>query len=154
MVSGLPWWTFAPVAPVAWALAVVGLVMSGRRHLWNVEEITQETELVKAAPAPAGEVGLVISHQDSNGKFIRGLNLTLPGVTADAFREFARTVTRRGGRLAVIDWTGKGKMFSKNVYGKLLSALIEAGIVEDTSTGRRLTDEGRAALVGFCEGEG
>lgn len=155
----LPWWTFALVAPVAWALAVVGLVASGRRHLWNIEEVTQETAPIEVAPAPApdGEIKLIISRHDENGKFIRGLNLTLPaGVTQAEFYEFARGATRRGASLAVGDWTGAGKPFSKSVYGALLLVLDEAGIIEwrdesNPSVGRRLTDEGRAALVEYVK---
>lgn len=157
----LPWWTFALVAPVAWALAVVALVMSGRRHLWNIEEVTQDSAPAEVAPAraPDGEIKLIISRHDGNGKFIRGLNLTLPaGVGQAKFYEFARGATRRGASLAVGDWTGSGKLFSKSVYNNLLAVLSEAGIIEwrdesNPSVGRRLTDVGRAALVGYCEGE-
>ncbi len=152
MVSGLPWWSFAPVGVGTFAVAMLLILRSNRSHLWSEETVTQDAVPAAPASAPAGEVKLIISRVDANGRFIGGLNLTLPeGVSPDAFREFARTVTRRGGRLAVIDWTGKGNPFSKGVYGKLLATLIEAGIVEDTSAGRRLTDEGRAALVGYSE---
>jgi len=154
----LPWWTFGPVGLWTFAGAILKLIQSNRAHLWSEETVTQDAAPVEPAPAPAGEVGLIISHTNSSGKFIGGLNLTLPkGIPQDKFYEFARGATRRGASLAVVDWTGQGKLFSKPKYNSLLTVLGEAGIVswideENHSVGRRLTDEGRVALVGFCEG--
>lgn len=157
VVGGFPWWGFAPIGVLSFSVFVLVLLHGNRKHMWNEETVTQDAAPVEVAPAPAGEVKLIINHTDGDGGFIRGLNLTLPpGVSQTKFYEFARGVTRRGGRLAVVDWTGQGKPFSKKVYDSLLSVLDEAGIVEwkdnaNRSTGRRLTDDGQAALMGFCE---
>lgn len=155
MVSGFPWWSFGPVGLGSFAIATLALLRSNRRHLWNEEHVSQE------APEPpkaeiTESIGLNIRHENSDGRYVGGLNLTLPdGVSLAMFYEFAKGVTMLGGKLAVDDWCGTGKPFSKKVYGKLLDVLLEADIVvwRDESkpkAGRRLPSSGRRALLAFC----
>ncbi len=159
MVDGLPWWTFGPVGAWAFAGAIWGLIKSNRSHMWNVETITQESEAIQGAgpavAAPSGKVAIEISQVDGDGRFVRGLNLELPGGVSQAdFVEFAKGVTGRGGSLAVGSWTGRGKLFSKSVYNALLDELMEAGIVEwidenNHSVGRQFAAGGQEALKGL-----
>ncbi len=160
VVDGFPWWGFAPIGVLSFSVFVLVLLHGNRKHMWNEEKITQDAAPTEPTPTPDGEIKLIISRHDDSGRFIGGLNLTLPkGIPQDKFYEFAKGVTRRGASLAVVDWTGQGKPFSKPKYNALLLVLDEAGIiewedVENHSVGRQLTDEGRAALVEYVRVKG
>ncbi len=159
MVSGLPWWTFGPVGAWSFAGAIILLIKSNRRHLWNVETITQESESIQGAgPAVAGpkeKIEVTVRHEDNQGRYVKGNEFDLPaGVSASQFSEFARGATGRGGSLAVGSWTGRGKLFSKSVYNALLDELGQAGIVEwidenNHSVGRQFAAGGQEALKGL-----
>lgn len=79
-------------------------------------------------------------------RYIDGLN-----VTADQFAEWVFQIIENGKSLAIGQWTGSGKLFTRSQYDELMSKLKDAGIVVK-SPSWKLTRGGRAALMAYNKG--
>ncbi len=119
------------------------------------EAITKSNDQAKPEPQ---RVELVLTRPDRRGNNHYFFPDVPDTITPDKFLEWAIGVTDGVHTLAEGEWTGKGKLFSKSEYKGLVGGLQTGGLiqwVDDNAhaQGRRLTDEGRAALLSYIEAQ-
>ncbi len=147
-------WDWRVVPGVA-ALVLTGmwvlLLIDHRRLLWAIEtrqdfEIQPEPEPERPERPTAPRLILEVKHDGAR----RGFDFLQLPVTPETFQLWARAVLN-GESLAINQWVGRGKQFSRGEYETLLAELERAGIVRlidvnNPQAGRELTRPGKAAL--------
>lgn len=114
---------------------------------WFIE---QRQHWQSATQSPPGDgVTLTVDHRyrDSYSEAGRSVNYfgTLP-VDVERFNDYARAAVR-GDSLAIAQWVGSGKPFSRNEYDALLALLRRADcVVNVPGKGNRLTSAGGRAF--------
>jgi hypothetical protein len=98
-----------------------------------------------------------VTERDEQAQFRKMTRLELPaGIEPRDFYNFARQVVSEAKGLALSDWVGGGRPFSRAKYEALLDELAAAGLValvnpDAPAQGRKLTRKGRQALMTYCE---
>lgn len=162
-VGALAGWAAATVAP-EYAIQAVGVGASAGVTLawgWLCAERNQRLKRVlpwfleqrenwkRPELGDNGEVQLTVDHIHRDSYSEGGRSIALLGVlpvSVDSFAKWAEGAIR-GDSLAIKQWTGAKKPFSRQDYDNLLSKMREAGIVAKLpGKGHVLTNPGRHAL--------
>lgn len=102
----------------------------------------------RSAPTDQG-VTLTVDHRYRDGHTETGRTTQFFGVLpvdVERFNEYARAVLR-GDSLAIKHWTGKGNLFSRSEYDRLLAQLQHAEtVVNVPGKGNQLTGGGKRAI--------
>jgi len=137
------------------------LLNAHRSLLWIIEEITGtdidgDGQAGKPQPQPQTKpIQLEVNHYKDNQHYQQQI-IDLPqGVTEAMFLEFCKGVTMGKG-LSISEWTGDGKLLSKNEHAEILSRLAMAGMViwineNHHNLGRKLTAKGKATLKAYVD---
>lgn len=149
----LPWWSPIAISGAGMAATWAGLLNSHRKLLWATEH--HETEAAPVAteppkPQPAAATIIEVNYPAEQPGTVHQSRIDLPrGITAEAFRGWAKQVSSGIISPARANWTGSGKPFSRQQYDDLLTVMEAAGIVRDTGDGkgRQLTSGGKRALA-------
>lgn len=100
-------------------------------------------------PGNNGEIQLTVDHRYRDSYSEAGRSIAILGVLpvdVARFREWAQAAIR-GDSLAIKQWTGAQRLFSRDEYDKLLAKLREANIVANLpGRGNLLTVPGKHAL--------
>jgi len=137
------------VALAVLALAWVWLLVDHRRLLWAVENLTHADVNRDGAIGQLEPARLVLEVKHSGGER-SGFDFLHLGIDQADFLTWARAVLG-GQSLAVGQWVGRGRLFTRGQYDALMSELERAGIVRaadarNPQSGRELSPAGRAAL--------
>ena len=137
------------VALAVLALAWVWLLVDHRRLLWAVENLTHADVNRDGAIGQPEPARLVLEVKHSGGER-SGFDFLHLGIDQADFLTWARAVLD-GRSLAVGQWVGRGRLFTRGQYDALMSELERAGIVRaadarNPQSGRELSPAGRAAL--------
>ena len=137
------------VALAVLALAWVWLLVDHRRLLWAVENLTHADVNRDGAIGQLEPARLVLEVKHSGGER-SGFDFLHLGIDQADFLTWARAVLD-GRSLAVGQWVGRGRLFTRGQYDALMSELERAGIVRaadarNPQSGRELSPAGRAAL--------
>ena len=137
------------VALAVLALAWVWLLVDHRRLLWAVENLTHADVNRDGAIGQPEPARLVLEVKHSGGER-SGFDFLHLGIDQADFLTWARAVLG-GQSLAVGQWVGRGRLFTRGQYDALMSELERAGIVRaadarNPQSGRELSPAGRAAL--------
>lgn len=101
-----------------------------------------------------GDITLTVDHRYRDGHTEAGRTFNFLGVLpvdGKRFTEYAEAALR-GDSLAIKNWTGNGKLFSRNEYDDLLKLLQKAKVVANLpGKGNRLTTPGKHALKHVLE---
>lgn len=124
--------------------------------LWVIEKIVQQDlDGDKVIGKPKTQpIPLEINVKNEKGSVLKQLRIDLPpDVEEGTFQEWADMVVS-GKSLAIGNWTGKNKPFTRAAYENFLDSMTEGGIVRwvDTSNrslGRELTPHGKLSLKGY-----
>ncbi len=102
-----------------------------------------------------GEITMTVVHRYRDGHTETGRTFNFLGVLPVDARRFTEYVEKalRGDSLAIINWTGDGKLFSRKEYDELLKMLREANVVVNLpgKKGNTLTTPGKHALKRVLE---
>ncbi|GIK42383.1 MAG: hypothetical protein BroJett011_62160 [Chloroflexota bacterium] len=156
-VNGWPWWTPGPAFILSTSLAWWLISADHQRALWIVEKIiNRDFDGDGQAGAPEPEpITLEIIHKTESGSVKHMLRFQLPeGISQDDFYQFSRGITLEKRSLAESTWTGRGKLFSKGEYSRLLDDLTKAEVIRwrnkaAPAQGRELTKAGYLSFLAY-----
>jgi hypothetical protein len=166
-MASIPWHVtnIALTAEIISGCALAGLALGcgfvAAERSWQLKErlpyfVRQYKMLANDTP-PSDEVTLTVDHRYRDGHTQAGRTInyfgTLP-IDIDRFNEYAHCILRDDS-LAIAQWTGSGRPFSRNEYDRLLGVLRSAGaVVNVPGKGNQLTGGGRRALRQHLKQEG
>jgi hypothetical protein len=164
--ASIPWHLSSPqvaaeiIVGSAFTGGTLGVCWLAKERAWQLgralpAEVNRYFKLSRGerdeGPGP-GPPQLTVDHRYETGRTIQYFG-PLP-VEVDRFNEWAQDALM-GKSLAIAHWTGKGKLFSRQEYEKLLNQLKVAGTVINVSgKGNQLTGGGKRALALHLKQEG
>lgn len=144
------WYFPLAVGSASLLVSWLSAVRKSESSLVTVEEFSYSPNDEIAAPLRAGNVEGVVKLEikDKSENYGASLKIVqLPaGINESDWNEFCRDILA-GRSLARSNWTGNGKLFSRDLYDQLMAKMEEAGLVASVAgKGRRLTLGGKGAI--------